>query len=186
MSRRAPLPPSPPSVRAALAHKLKGWALIISVGVGFCAFVGALVGGWTYIGGPVWVSNHALSHAVTTVKGELTGKIESTKNEVLDTAGKNTAEVRGDVGVVKKTLDLITKTQERQDLRTAKAQVRVLFLQKQQITGNVAGIDTQLRANPNDAFLIQRRAEITSYLQIVERELTQAQDEVTALERGPR
>lgn len=133
----------------------------------------AAVIGFAYNYWPRWattVNEPTLQENLTKLQADFNKKIGETKEVVIGHSDKNTKEVKDDVGLLAKTLTVITRKQDQSEVRALEGQQRLLFVQRQNVLNSLSALEVQLAAKPADPFLTQRKGELESIKGNLDRE----------------
>lgn len=185
--RRAPPVVAPPAQAInveVVDSRIKSWLPRLTLITATLATLAALYGAYRWLGLPIFVDTSTLHETVHGVETKLRSQIGETKVEVIDHSNKNTAEVKTDVGGVKKQIEIIARKQDQSAITALELQARQLFLQRANIMNSISSVELQLQSRKNDVFLLQRKAELESIKGNIERESDAVNDQLRRARSG--
>lgn len=191
--RAAKTPLEEATLTGMLTLRMKPYA---GLAAGWTAIAGAIVSFYflyTWIGGPVLVSDRTLESTTTAIKREIkdsvdatrtdvTKNIANTKNELTDNVNNSRKEIQLRVDDVSKQLDKLVRQTDRNAVQVQEVSQRGLFLQKQSILGQLNQINERLNANPKDSLANQRKQELEGFLRSVDQEINMVREQIR---KGP-
>jgi hypothetical protein len=125
-----------------------------------------------------------LDKTISTVKTEVNTKIDTTKDEVVKNQNNIKGEITGSLGEVNKTLSNVVKSQSLAVMDQLELQMRLAFVQKQTLQGQLATVNQAIEKNRNDQLALTRKMQLEDFIKQNDTYMQDAQQKMQRLRSG--
>lgn len=173
-----------PSIVELLTSRMSKWVKLAITVSALAAGIAVIYNGYFWMGGRAVITDYALDKAIdsqnkiidtkiTTVKTEVTGKVDDTKKEII-----------GNLDKVSGTLATIAKNQSAATMDQADTKQRLAFTQQQTLQAQLAVVNQALIKDPNDQLAITRKMQLEGFIRQNEQYMQDAQSQLQRLRMG--
>ncbi len=179
-----------PTIVGLLTERLKPWMGLAVAIAAIVVAMGYFGGLWKWAGGDSFVWSREMQQQVTAIKDEvknhisqITGKVDSTKQEVLNVAEKNKDEVKKDVSSVARQVDALVSQVSRQSIQQLEQSTRLGFVQKQSLSGQLSVVKQALNqpGRENDPVLKDRERQLEDFIRFTDKQMDEDRAELSRL-----
>ena len=156
-----------------LGNLQKGIVVLGSIIVASGAF-------WTYIDGPVPVSNKGLAARLTDTAKELRLEIEKKHTDALTASNSNRETAQKNMDAQTTRIERLVKRVDAQGIENLETQRRTLFTQSMFLQSQKRIVEAAIKANANDELAHQRKSELERWEKIVEDDLRRVDAQIRA------
>lgn len=174
-----------PDITVAVQTKWDRYKLWFIIPVSIVAGVTALAQIWTAIGAKTIVTDQELATRLEGVKTEVATKLDEKTSTLKQTIDQSQKDVKNDVDKVTDAVNRLVKTVEISNVQQADHAVRISFLQKQSLQGQLATIESALLKDPRNEVLRQRKAQLEDFIKYADEQMRAANEAQRRLRGDP-